>query len=215
LSKSVAPARGRDSTRDRSTDPIFCRRNSIFRSSWIGQHSFALRPPRDAQWASFTMTLTRTRSQPQRSTSSMGNAPSLTAAEIRTGTGRSRSRSRSRRRTLPSLPRAFTPGEYVDDEFKHPARGESQTPQDRESTWTQRIGSGDADVYDRPGHQDDPTKHQGRTRSRPFVEGEYNAHLYITRESLSPPRHSLWIGCASSMSSCLFQSFCRKRYMMS
>lgn len=27
---------------------------------------------------------------------------------------------------------------------------------------------------------DDPSKHQGRTRSRPFVEGEYNAHLFLS-----------------------------------
>ncbi|WWC60210.1 uncharacterized protein I303_102776 [Kwoniella dejecticola CBS 10117] len=30
------------------------------------------------------------------------------------------------------------------------------------------------------GPKDDPSKHQGRRRTRPYVDGEYNAHLYLS-----------------------------------
>lgn len=29
---------------------------------------------------------------------------------------------------------------------------------------------------------DDPSRHQGRTRARPWVQGEYPAHVYLERE---------------------------------
>ncbi|ORY27444.1 hypothetical protein BCR39DRAFT_538049 [Naematelia encephala] len=36
-----------------------------------------------------------------------------------------------------------------------------------------------------PGPNDDPSLHQGRKRTRPFVEGEYSAHIYL---KVAPPK---------------------------
>lgn len=83
--------------------------------------------------------------------------------------GRTGSKLKTRRKLLPSLPANYDSGKYL-------------------AIYQIGVIPWSANAFISPigaGPRDNPALHQGRSRSRPFVVGEYNAHIYVNRESSS------------------------------